>query len=299
LRAGIEVSEQPSIVMCWSSVRAWHLEIDPPLQEDVTAAGPSNRSDLVIVIENLQYYEMPFPDHVFHHTPALRELVTPPDASNMRFGQERFAELDEQAEVEGWPPGWRMEHDAREANRQEVLSDRWAQDLWVFAYGSLIWDPAVYVDEYRRGVLDGWRRSFCMRLEGGRGSHARPGLMAALDQGGRCDGVVFRIAADLVEQETAFMWRREMFAGAYCPVFLEVATPQGPVDALVFIMDRTNHRYMPHLTDEEAARMIALAEGGLGSNFDYLDSLVRHLNDLGIHDDHMKRLHSLARAFRG
>jgi cation transport protein ChaC len=90
-----------------------------------------------------------------------------------------------------------------------------------------------------------------------------------------------------------------MFAGAYCPVFLEVATPQGPVDALVFIMDRTNHRYMPHLTDEEAARMIALAEGGLGSNFDYLDSLVRHLNDLGIHDDHMKRLHSLARAFRG
>jgi glutathione-specific gamma-glutamylcyclotransferase len=71
---------------------------------------------------------MPFPDHVFHHTPALRELITPPDASDMRFGQERFAELDEQAEAEGWPPGWRMEHDAREANRQEVLSDRWAQD---------------------------------------------------------------------------------------------------------------------------------------------------------------------------
>ncbi len=94
------------------------------------------------------------------------------------------------------------------------------------------------------------------------------------------------------------MWRREMFAGAYCPVFLEVATYQGPVDALVFIMDRTNHRYMPHLTDEEAARMIALAEGGLGSNFDYLDSLVRHLNDLSIHDDHMKRLHALARTFR-
>lgn len=242
---------------------------------------------------------MPFPRHVFHHTPAIRELVTPPDASDMRFGQERFAELDEQAEAEGWPPGWRIKHDAREANRQDVLSGRWTQDLWVFAYGSLIWDPAVYVDEYRRGVLDGWRRSFCMRLEGGRGSHARPGLMAALDKGGRCDGVVFRIAADLVEQETEFMWRREMFAGAYCPVFLEVATSQGPVDALVFIMDRTNHRYMPNLTDEEAARMIALAEGGLGSNFDYLDSLVRHLNYLSIHDDHMKKLHALARTFRG
>ncbi len=150
----------------------------------------------------------------------------------MRFGQDRFAELDAQAESEGWPPGWRMEHDAREANRQAMLSGRLAQDLWVFAYGA----------------LTGWRRRFCMRLEGGRGSHARPGLMAALDEGGHCDGVAFRIPAALVDRETEFMWRREMFAGAYCPVFLEVATPQGPVDALVFVMDRNNHRYMPDLT---------------------------------------------------
>ena len=241
---------------------------------------------------------MPFPDHVFQHTPALRDLITPPDVSEMRFGQERFAELDEQAKAEGWPPGWRMEHDAREANRQAVLSGRWTQDLWVFAYGSLIWDPAVYVEEYRRGVLSDWRRSFCMQLEGGRGSHAQPGLMAALDQGGQCDGVVFRVAAGLVDQETKFMWRREMFAGAYCPLFLEVATPQGSVDALVFVMDRTNRRYMPKLTNEEAARMIAVAEGGLGSNYNYLQSLVRHLDELGIQDDDMKKLHAFARAYR-
>lgn len=241
---------------------------------------------------------MPFAEKAFRHTPALRGLITPPDASEMRFGQERFDELEEQAEAEGWPPGWRMDHDAREANRQAVLSDRWTQDLWVFAYGSLIWDPAVYVEEYRRSVLSGWRRSFCMRLEGGRGTHAQPGLMAALDQGGQCDGLVFRVAASLVDQETKFMWRREMFAGAYCPVFLEVDTPQGPVDALAFVMDRTNRRYMPNLTDEEAARMIAVAEGGLGSNFDYLQSLVRHLDELGIQDEEMKTLHALARAYR-
>jgi cation transport protein ChaC len=182
-----------------------------------------------------------------------------------------------------------MDHDAREANRQTALSGRWTQDLWVFAYGSLIWDPAVYVEEYRHGVLSGWRRSFCMLLEGGRGTHEQPRLMAALDQGGQCDGVVFRVAAELVDQEAKFMWRREMFAGAYCPVFLEVSTPQGPVDALAFIMDRTNRHYMPNLTDEEAARMIAVAEGGLGSNFDYLQSLIRHLDELGIKDDDMKR----------
>jgi cation transport protein ChaC len=237
---------------------------------------------------------MPFENHVFRHTPALRGLITPPDASEMRFGQERFAELDAQAATEDWPPGWRMEHDAREANRLAVLTGRLAQDLWVFAYGSLIWDPAVQVEEYRFGALAGWRRKFCMRLEGGRGSRERPGLMAALDEGGRCDGIVFRIPRALVDQETEYMWRREMFAGAYRPLFLEVETPQGAVDALVFVMDQTNHRYFPDVPENKAARMIAEAEGGLGPNFDYLDSLVRHLDELGIKDDDMLRLHALA-----
>ncbi|WP_137701095.1 gamma-glutamylcyclotransferase [Marimonas lutisalis] len=241
---------------------------------------------------------MPFPHHVFRHTPALRGLIIPPGESEMRFGQDRFAELDIQAEEEGWPPGWRMEHDAREANRHAVLKNRLGQDLWVFAYGSLIWDPAVQIKEYRYGTLPGWCRRFCMRLEGGRGSHERPGLMAALDEGGHCDGVVFRIAAALVDQETQFMWRREMFAGAYLPLFKTVATPQGPVDALTFVMDRNNRRYMPDLPEDEAAQMIAAAEGGLGPNFAYLDSLVRHLDELGIADHDMHRLHARARTYR-
>lgn len=237
---------------------------------------------------------MPFANHVFRHTPALRGLITPPDVSEMRFGQERFDELDAQAQEEGWPPGWRMEHDAREANRNSVLSGRLAQDLRVFAYGSLIWDPAVQVDEYRYGALLGWRRRFCMRIEGGRGTREQPGLMAALDEGGRCDGVVFRIPAALVDEETEYMWRREMFSGSYRPLMLEVATPQGPVEALAFVMNHENHRYVPNLSDKEAAEIIATAEGTLGPNIAYLDSLVRHLKELDIEDQEMKRLHALA-----
>ena len=241
---------------------------------------------------------MPFPDHVFRHAPALRGKITPPDDSEMRFGLQRFNELDAQALQEGWPPGWRMDHDDREANRQRILAGRLQTDLWVFAYGSLIWDPAVHVAEYRRAVLQGWHRSFCMRLESGRGSHDRPGLMAALDEGGHCDGIAFRIAADLVDQETRFMWHREMFAGAYEPRFFEVATPQGPVDALVFVMDRSNRRYEPHIGLEEAAKRIAVAQGSLGSNFDYLDGLVRHLDIIDIVDDELHRLLEKVQAHR-
>ena len=94
------------------------------------------------------------------------------------------------------------------------------------------------------------------------------------------------------------MWPRERFAGAYCPVFPEGATPQGPVDAFICVMDRSNRRYMPGLTDEKAAQMIAIAEGGLGSTFEDLQSFVRHLDELGMHDDAMNRLHACARAYR-
>ncbi len=89
-----------------------------------------------------------------------------------------------------------------------------------------------------------------------------------------------------------------MFAGAYEPRFLEVDTPQGSVEALVFVMDRSNRRYVPHLDQEEAAKMIAVAEGGLGSNFDYLHSLVDHLNELDIEDREMRRLLEQARVHR-
>ncbi len=237
---------------------------------------------------------MPFARHVFRHLPALEGSIIPPDASEMRIGLDHFEDLDAQAKAENWAPGWRMTHQDREANRHKVLNGRMNQDLWVFAYGSLIWDPAVKVEEYRLGTVTGWRRKFCMRIESGRGTPEHPGLMAALDEGGHCDGVVLRIPAALVDQETEFMWRREMFSGAYRPVFQDVSTPQGRVEALLFVIDHGNRRYVPDMPEREAASIIASAEGRLGPNFDYLNSLLRHLGELGIEDEDMRRLHGLA-----
>ena len=145
----------------------------------------------------------------------------------MRLTYARFDELDAQAEAENWAPGWRMSHKAREANRQNVLAGRLDRDLWVFAYGSLIWDPAVHVDQIRLATLAGWRRRFCMRVTGSRGTVDRPGLMAALDEGGDCGGVAFRIPREIVDRETEIMWMREMFTGSYRAEFLSVTTPAG------------------------------------------------------------------------
>ena len=241
---------------------------------------------------------MVFPDDVFKYAPELRGRVTAPDESLVRLSYEKFAEFDRLAAEENWPSDWRMDHDAREENRRRVLSGRMDAPLWVFAYGSLIWDPGIFVNQIRHARIDGWHRSFCMKIEGGRGSPQQPGLMAALDKGGTCAGTAFRISADHVGQETEILWMREMFSGSYLPVFVNAETPQGTLDALTFVMDRRNRRYVPGLTPDEAARIIARAEGNLGPNFDYLDNLVGHLAELGIDDPAMTDLHARALAMR-
>lgn len=242
---------------------------------------------------------MSFPDDVFQHVPALKERIKPPDESPMRLTYARFDELDAQAITENWAPGWRMSHEAREANRRRVLAGRLDRDLWVFAYGSLIWDPAVYVNEIRLATLRGWRRRFCMRITGSRGTIERPGLMAALEEGGVCEGVAFRIPGGIVDRETEIMWMREMFTGAYRPEFVHVSTPQGEIEALTFVIDRNNERYVPDLPLAEAAAIIAHAEGNIGPNFEYLDSLCVHLADLGLIDSELSELHRLTAAILG
>lgn len=241
---------------------------------------------------------LPFPDDVFRHVPGLKGRIKPPNESRMRLSYARFDELDALAVAEKRPPGWRMSHEDREANRRQIMDGRLDRDLWVFAYGSLIWDPAVHVSEFRLATLGGWRRRFCLSITGSRGTPDRPGLMAALDEGGLCEGVVFRIHGDIVDRETELLWMREMFAGAYRPKFVRLSTPQGDVEALTFVVDPNNERYCPDLPMTEAAEIIAHAEGYNGANFEYLDQLCAQLTTLGLSDAEMAELHRLAARVR-
>lgn len=234
----------------------------------------------------------------FHHCPALRGKIQDPETSIFRRMEERYAEYDARMAEMG-RTDWRLTHEAREATRAEALAGRMNRDLWVFGYGSLIWDPAVHFDQLRRASADGFRRRFCLHLEGGRGTPERPGLMASLDraEGRICEGVAMRIPAALVNEETRIMWMREMITGAYIPAFIPLDTPQGPVEALAFLVKRGDDRYCD-CGDAEAARRIAFAEGTLGSNVEYLARLVEHLETLQIHDAEMTDLLAACLALR-
>jgi cation transport protein ChaC len=237
-------------------------------------------------------------DDAFRHCPALRGKIQDPETSIFRRMEERYVEYDARMAEMG-RAHWRLSHEDREATRASALAGRLDRDLWIFGYGSLIWDPAVHFDQLRRADAHGFHRRFCLHLEGGRGSPERPGLMASLDgaEGRICEGVALRIPAALVDEETRIMWMREMITGAYIPSFIPLDTPQGPIEALAFLVKRGDERYCD-CGDAEAARRIAFAEGPLGTNLEYLARLVEHLETLDIVDPAMTDLLAACLALR-
>ncbi|MEJ0069341.1 MAG: gamma-glutamylcyclotransferase [Pseudomonadota bacterium] len=164
------------------------------------------------------------------------------------------------------------------------------REVWVFGYGSLIWNPAFEFVEQRVGLVHGFHRRFCLWTQLGRGSPAAPGLMLALERGGTCRGVAYRIAEDAVHAELDILWRREMVGGSYLPRWVAVRTPQGLVRALAFTINRRNERYAGRLSEDRMAASIAVATGQLGPCSDYLFNTVAHLAALGIHDRPLERL---------
>lgn len=225
---------------------------------------------------------MLLPPEAFRHVPALADKIIEPEKSFFRLARERYVELDRLAQEQGMPADWRLSHEAREATRAKALAGRNA-DLWVFAYGSLMWDPGIHVVEIRRATLHGYHRRFCLKTTLGRGSRERPGLMAALDRGGICDGLALRVPSEHVDRETEILWAREMLADSYVPSFVAVETPQGGIEALAFEINRENSRYVT-LELEEMAQMIANGRGRIGSNLEYLDNLAERLDLLGFSD---------------
>jgi cation transport protein ChaC len=163
--------------------------------------------------------------------------------------------------------------------------------LWVFGYGSLIWDPGFPVAERRIARLDGWHRSFCMRSIHHRGTVDSPGLVLALDRADHasCTGVAFRVATGQEEATLAALRERELVSSAYLEMTLPVTTAEGPLDALAYVIDPDHVQYC-HLEPEEQARIIAVATGGRGANRDYLWSTAAHLAELGIADPDLEWL---------
>ncbi len=169
------------------------------------------------------------------------------------------------------------------------------RDAWLFAYGSLIWKPEVEHLEARRGTAHGWHRSFCFRITRFRATRDRPGLMMALDRGGQCQGILYRLPGGSLEAQLGKLFRREFTVKPpnSTPRWIRVATEEGPLTALAFVMNRQAPAYVGRLAPEEVAAFLAGACGHWGSGAEYLHNTVMHLEEHGIHDRNLWRLQQL------
>ena len=170
------------------------------------------------------------------------------------------------------------------------------EDVWLFAYGSLMWNPMIHWAEKGPALLRGYHRRFCLRTNIGRGTTECPGLTLALEPGGACHGIAYRIARAEAPDELELVWRREMLTGAYKPRWVSLTMAGGPLCAIAFVANRNHYRYAGRLSDEQVANILAKAKGPLGSCAAYLFNSVFHLEELGVHDRRLWRLRAAVAA---
>ena len=178
---------------------------------------------------------------------------------------------------------------------RDVLAGAPTGDLWIFGYGSLLWKPAFAFVESRPATVRGWHRSFCIRVARFRGTRDVPGLMMALDRGGQCRGVAFRVLADQAEATLDALFRRELVVRppGTPPRWLVAQTDERPLRVLGFVVDRSSAFYSGRLAPEQVADVVATAAGHWGSCAEYLHNTVSHLEALNIQDRNLWRLQAL------
>ncbi|MDX1422572.1 MAG: gamma-glutamylcyclotransferase [Kiloniellales bacterium] len=164
------------------------------------------------------------------------------------------------------------------------------EDIWVFAYGSLMWNPGFPHLEVRRAWLYGFHRRFCIYSHVYRGTPERPGLVLGLDRGGSCQGLAFRVPPGEAGAVMDYLYDRELVTDVYIPRWVRLATRDGEVRAASFVVDRSHHQYTGELDLEATAALIRQGFGVSGPGIDYLRNTVRHMEALGLASGYLGRV---------
>jgi cation transport protein ChaC len=180
-----------------------------------------------------------------------------------------------------------------------VLSGaRTGDDVWVFGYGSLMWNPLFHYAERRPAALRGFHRRFCLWSTAGRGTPERPGLVLGLDLGGQCCGLAYRLSAAQAVAELKLLWRREMVVGSYAPRWVRIearpcANSNGCAEelrALTFVVNRHHPNYAGRLPRETIVTALATGHGRIGTAAEYLFNTADTLAAHGLRDIHLETL---------
>ena len=185
----------------------------------------------------------------------------------------------------------RLTGEALECSLDRVIAERpKTESLWIFGYGSLMWDPRLDFDVKRVGAVFGYHRNFCLWSRINRGTPERPGLVLTLERGGSCRGIAYRVAARSARAQLIELWRREMSLGSYRPRWLDCHSGNQSIPALAFVVNRACSGYAGKLPLGTMVHAIATAQGKYGSSADYLFRTQAALAAHGILDRRVKQL---------
>ena len=182
------------------------------------------------------------------------------------------------------------------ASLRQAMGD-WqpGQPFWIFAYGSLMWNPDFSWDARHVATLRGYHRAFRIWSRINRGTPEKPGLVLTLECGGSCRGLIYRIHPDKVEDEMRRMWKREMTFGSYRPRWMNCAVGDQSFRALAFTVNRQCSGYAGRIPIEVVVEAMASARGRYGPAHDYLFKTIESLREHGIRDERVEQLAALVR----
>ncbi len=167
--------------------------------------------------------------------------------------------------------------------------------FWIFAYGSLMWNPRFAWDARHTATIRGYHRSFRLWSRMNRGTPEKPGLVLTLECGGSCRGLVYRIAPDRVQEQMQLIWKREMTFGSYRPRWLNCSVGGEAIRALCFTVNRECSGYTGAIPTDVMVEAIANAAGRYGPAHDYLFKTTETLHEHGIRDTRVEHLAGLVR----
>jgi cation transport protein ChaC len=167
--------------------------------------------------------------------------------------------------------------------------------FWIFAYGSLMWNPEFSWDARHVATIRGYHRSFRIWSRINRGTPENPGLVLTLECGGSCRGLIYRIDPDRVQEEMARIWKREMTFGSYRPKWLNCMVGDETLRALVFTVNRECSGYTGELPEHVMVEALASAKGRYGPAHDYLFKTTETLRSHGIRDARVEHLTALVK----
>jgi cation transport protein ChaC len=210
---------------------------------------------------------------------------------------EELVWLVERTELDPGPEEGTIEHSLEDFNNlaDELLSEYSPDTLWVFAYGSLIWNPEFDYEEVVQATAHGWHRSFCLQLTRWRGTRELPALMLALDRGGSCNGNVYSLPNQDHKAQIVRLLEREIDANppTNVPRWIDVSAGGHDLKAMTFVADPKGPAYAGKLPMEKVAWTLARAAGHWGSSAQYLYNTFKMLESSGIHDESIVELQAL------